>query len=162
MLTDFKTQHNNAVNSSQIHLRVSVSQSCPSLCNPMNYSPPGSCVHEIFQARILEWVAISFSRGSSQPKDRTRVSCTAGRFFTDWATREAWHITSVYLWYPVQHYEPANREKHKIVCLATMSPDCRVILKLSFSSMRWLVCHGKHSGWLMGTISQKPCQHHRT
>ena len=46
-------------------------------------------VHEIFQARILEWVAIAFSRGSSQPRDGTRVSCTAGRFFTDWATREA-------------------------------------------------------------------------
>ena len=46
-------------------------------------------VHEIFQARILEWVAIAFSRGSSQPRDGTRVSCTAGRFFTDWSTREA-------------------------------------------------------------------------
>ena len=52
----------------------------------MDYSPPGSSVHEIFQSRILEWVAISFSRGSSQPRDWTRVSCTAGRFFTDWAT----------------------------------------------------------------------------
>ena len=55
----------------------------------MDCSPPGSSVHEIFQARILEWVAISFSRGSSQPRDWTQVSCTAGRFFTDRATREA-------------------------------------------------------------------------
>ena len=55
----------------------------------MDCSPPGSSVHEIFQARILEWVAISFSRGSSQPRDRNQVSCIAGRFFTDWATREA-------------------------------------------------------------------------
>ena len=55
----------------------------------MDCSPLGSSIHEIFQARILEWVAISFSRGSSQPKDRSRVSCTAGRFFTEWATREA-------------------------------------------------------------------------
>ena len=54
----------------------------------MDCSPPGSSVHEIFQARIQEWVAISFSRGSSQPRDQTWVSCTAGRFFTDWATRE--------------------------------------------------------------------------
>ena len=54
----------------------------------MDCSPPGSPVHEIFQARILEWVAISFARGSSQPRDQTRVSCTAGRFFTDWDTRE--------------------------------------------------------------------------
>ena len=57
-------------------------QSCPTLCGPMDYSPPGFSVHGIFQARILEWVAISFSRRSSQPKDRTQVSYVAGRFFT--------------------------------------------------------------------------------
>ena len=51
----------------------------------MDCSPPGSSVHEIFQARILEWVAISLSRESSRP----RVSCTAGRFFINWAAREA-------------------------------------------------------------------------
>ena len=62
---------------------VSVTQSCPTLCNPKDFSPPGSSVHEIFQARILEWVAISFCRGSSQSRDQTQVSCTAGRFFTD-------------------------------------------------------------------------------
>ena len=61
-------------------------QSCPTLCDPMDYSPPGSSVYGIFQARMLEWVAISYSRGSSQPKDRTYVSCIAssafaGRFF---------------------------------------------------------------------------------
>ena len=55
----------------------------------MDCSPPGFSVYEIFQARILEWVAISCSRGSSPPRDRTGVSCTAGRFFTDSATREA-------------------------------------------------------------------------
>ena len=70
-------------------LGVLVAQLCPTLCNPMDCSPPGSSVPEIFQARILEWVAISFSRGSSQPRDRTQASCTAGRFFTNWATREA-------------------------------------------------------------------------
>ena len=68
---------------------VLVAQSCPTLCDPMDCSPPGSSVHEIFQARILEWVAISFCRGFSQLRDRTQVSCTAGRFFTHWATREA-------------------------------------------------------------------------
>ena len=55
----------------------------------MDSSLPGSSVHGILQARILEWVAISFSRRSSQPKDWTQVSCIAGRFFTNWATREA-------------------------------------------------------------------------
>ena len=52
----------------------------------MDCSLPGSSVRGIIQARILEWVAISFSRGSSQPRNRTWVSCIAGRFFTDWAT----------------------------------------------------------------------------
>ena len=69
-----------------------VAQSCLTLCDPTDHSPPGSSVHEIFQARILEWVAISISRGSSWPRDWTWVSCTAGRFFTDWATREAYLI----------------------------------------------------------------------
>ena len=50
-------------------------QSCPTLCDPLDCSPPGSSVHGIFQARILEWVAISYSRGSSWPRDQTRVSC---------------------------------------------------------------------------------------
>ena len=48
---------------------------CPTLCNPLNCSPPGSSVHGISQARILEWVAISFSRGSSWPRDRTSITC---------------------------------------------------------------------------------------
>ena len=55
----------------------------------MDCSLPGSSVHGILQARILEWVAFPFSRGSFQPKDWTQVSCIAGRFFTNWATREA-------------------------------------------------------------------------
>ena len=63
-----------------------VAQSCPTLCDPMDCSPPGSSVHGIFQARILEWVAISFSRGSSRPRDWTRVSCIVGRCFTIWAS----------------------------------------------------------------------------
>ena len=56
-------------------------QLCPTLCNPVNCSPPGSSVHRILQARILEWVTISFSRGSSRPRDQTRVSRTGGRRF---------------------------------------------------------------------------------
>ena len=66
-----------------------VAQSCPTLCDPMDSSLPDSAIHGIFQARILEWAAISFSRGSSQPRDQTRVSCIADRYFTVWATREA-------------------------------------------------------------------------
>ena len=52
-------------------------KSCPTLCNPMDYTVPG-----ILQARILEWAAFPFSRGSSQPRDRTQLSHIAGGFFT--------------------------------------------------------------------------------
>ena len=66
-----------------------VAQLCPTLWDPVDCSPPGSSVHGIFQARILEGVAISFSRGSSQARDGSQVSCIAGRRFILWATREA-------------------------------------------------------------------------
>ena len=65
-----------------------VAQSCPTLCNPMDCSLTGSSIHGVFQARVLEWVTISFSRGSSRPRDQTQVSCIGGRHFTIWATRE--------------------------------------------------------------------------
>ena len=65
-----------------------VAQSCPTPSDPMDCSPPGSSIHGSFQARVLEWVAISFSRGSFWPRDRIQVSCIAGRRFTLWATRE--------------------------------------------------------------------------
>ena len=63
---------------------VKVAQSCPTLCGPMDYT-----VHGILQARILEWVAFPFSRGSPQPRDWTQVSHIVGGFFTSWAAREA-------------------------------------------------------------------------
>ena len=65
-----------------------VAQSCPTLCDPVDCSPPSSSIHGILQARILEWVAISFSRGSSRPRNRTQVSRIAGRHFILWATKE--------------------------------------------------------------------------
>ena len=71
-----------------IRVKVKV-KSCPALCDPMDCSLPGSSLHGILQARVLEWVAISFSRGSSQSRDRTWVSCIPGRRFNLWATREA-------------------------------------------------------------------------
>ena len=71
-----------------------VTQSCLTLYDPVDCSPPSSSVHGLFQAGILEWVAISFSRGSSQPRDWTQVSRIAGRRFNLWATREA-HMISI-------------------------------------------------------------------
>ena len=72
-----------------VRVCVCVPQLCVTLWDPMDCSPPGSSVHGISQARILEWVAIPFSRGSSWPWDQMWVSCIAGRFFTVWATKEA-------------------------------------------------------------------------
>ena len=80
---------------SDVPCSCDVAQSCPTLCDPMDYSLPGSSVPEIFQARVLEWVAISFSRGSSWPRDRTWASRIAARRFTIWATREAYEYISV-------------------------------------------------------------------
>ena len=71
-------------------VKVNVTQLCPTLCDPIDYT-----VHEIAEARILEQAVFPFSRGSSQPRDQTQVPCTAGGFFTSWATREA-RLT--YMW----------------------------------------------------------------
>ena len=73
---------------------IEVTQSCLTLFDPMDCSLPHSSIHGIFQARVLEWVAISFSRGSSRPREWTQVSCIVGRRFTLWATRE-WLLAEV-------------------------------------------------------------------
>ena len=68
-------------------LKVKVTQLRLTLCTPMDYSTPSSSVHGVLQARILEWVATLFSRGSSWPRDRTQVTHITSRFFTVWATQ---------------------------------------------------------------------------
>ena len=78
----------------QMKVCALVAQSCPTLCDPTDCGPPGCSVRWILQARILEWVAIPFSRGSFRPRDRTEVSRTAGRLFTFWASREADRFTT--------------------------------------------------------------------
>ena len=69
--------------------QVLVIQSCLTLCDPMDCSLPGSSIHGILWARILAWVTMPSSRGSSRPRDQTWIFCIAGTFFTIWATREA-------------------------------------------------------------------------
>ena len=80
-------------------VRAQLLQSCPALCNAMDFSLPGSSGHGILQARILEWVAMVSSRGSSQPRDRTHaacISCTARIFFTHWVTwSQSWVFKAV-------------------------------------------------------------------
>ena len=77
-------------------MRAKSLQSRPTLCNPMDCSPPSSSVHGILQAGILKWVAMPSSRGSTQPRNRTRISygllCWQARFFTTNATWEAWYM----------------------------------------------------------------------
>ena len=83
-------------------VKVLVTQSCQILCDPTDCSPPGSSIHGVLQARILEWVSIPFCRGSFQPRDWTRIACIAGRLYTIWATREAprrGHICSFLSWW---------------------------------------------------------------
>ena len=64
-----------------------VTRSCPTLCDPMDYSPPGSPVHRVLQGRILEWVTISFSTGSSHTRDWT-IFCIGKQILFHWTTRE--------------------------------------------------------------------------
>ena len=84
----------------RLKVKVKATQSCLALCNSMNYTVLG-----ILQARILECVAISFSRGSSQHRDWAQVSCIAGRLFINWATRETkkywWSFCNYQQWGPV-------------------------------------------------------------
>ena len=101
-------------------LKVLVAQSCLTLCNPIDCSPPGSSVDGILQVRILEWVAISFPRGSSWPRDWTHVSCIAGRFFIVWATGKVpqsytkkvfmVHLKSK-IWFTVFFFDKYGREE---------------------------------------------------
>ena len=87
MLLYSRNQHNIVKQFSESESLVA--QSCPTLCNPMDCSPPDSSANGILQARILEWVAIPFSRGSSWTRDQTWLYSIESRFFTVWATREA-------------------------------------------------------------------------
>ena len=91
---------------------MKVTQSCPTLCNPIDYT-----VHGILQARILEWVAYPFSRGSSWPRNQTRVSYITGRLFTSWVTREVNKLCPT-LWDPMD-------------CSMTGFPDFRYLLEFA-------------------------------
>ena len=125
---------------------VKLLQLYPTLCDPMDYSTPGSSVHGILQARILEWVAVSSSRGSSQPRDQTCVSCIVGRFFTtepsSWLyftnvlSNPAGRIHSVAIFKALQ-----ARRRHSVHILAwPMLQEITLLLQgLSDYSLLW--CH---------------------
>ena len=73
----------------KVKMKVSVAQLCPTVCNPMDCSPAGSSIYGILQARIMDWIVISFSRVSYQSRDQNKVSHIASRFFFIWAPQEA-------------------------------------------------------------------------
>ena len=121
-------------------------------CDPMDCSPQGSSIHGILQARILEWVAISFSRGSSQPKDWTLVSCIAGRRFNLLATREAlmaFICWGTFLLYPICWYQHHKWILNFFKCFCTSIE--MIIWFLSF--ILWM----SHIGWF--AESMKPSLH---
>ena len=104
----------------------SIARLCPTHCNPMDCSLPGSSVHGIFQDRTLEWIAFSFSRGSSQPSNQTQASRIAGGFSASWATREAQspQITT-------QIRDANHNQWHTYCFFQSLSWRCRLILSLS-------------------------------
>ena len=121
-------------------VKVLVIQLCPTLWDPIDCSPTGSFVHGIFQARILEWFAISFSRGSSWPRIQTWVSCIAGRFFIVWATREAvngwpslnpcsWHNEHQFSNFPISYNHLEMFEKSQCPRYITISKWFQCIAK---------------------------------
>ena len=107
-------------------------QSCLTLCNPSHHSPPDFSVHGILQASILQWVAISFFRRSSRPRDRTQASYMAGRFFTVWPTKEA-HLD---IYWKLKQRKPKQNPHIMNECVLTM-------LWLSSWNHLWRFSHGQ-------------------
>ena len=105
-----------------LKVKVKVAQSGLTLCDPMDYT-----VHGILQARILEWVAFPFSSGSSQPRNWTRVSCIAGRFFTNWAIRDGFTWGQLQI---LSHPFPLSQ----IACLLTSTSHIGVLLPENWHS----------------------------
>ena len=126
---------------------MKVTQLCLTLCYPMDYR-----VHGILQARILEWVAVPFSRGSSQPRDWTQVSCTAGEFFTIWATREAPTLsqTASHVLRALPRERASVISCFKFLCLldslfpsSVLHPEASVFCQAHITLSRKQKCHSK-------------------
>ena len=128
-------------------------QLCPTLCDSMDYSPPGSSVHGILQARILEWVAIPFSRGSSWPRDQIWVFCIAGRLFTIWVTREDFKCShcGLQIWFRSKHSLSVKKKNRKLQCKADEA-GCweykHKILNFENALSYYTHTHTKASWWL--------------
>ena len=104
-----------------------VTQSCPTLCNPIDCSLPGSLSLGILQARILEWVAMPSSMGSSQSRNQTQVFHVAGRFFTVWTLREAHFNISACILKKGLHYPDFRTQVHLFWVLSCFPPNGAVL-----------------------------------
>ena len=122
-----------------------VAQLSPTVCDPMDCSPSGSSVPGIVQARILEWVVIPFSRGSSPPRNGTRVSCITGRFFTAWATREARKRVRDDILWNCREEISSIWELDQLVQFLTLLP--RVCNIQTYGEMREAVLSGQTKAW---------------
>ena len=138
-------------------------QLCPTLCEPMDCSPPGSSVHRIFQARKLDWVAISSSRGSSWPKDWTSVSCITGGFFTNWAaklgrTRSRWVVKCLVLFSCSGSQLMSLVKRHSpfsSMILTSETDEMKSLLKLLKCSEVWGLLEDKYlKQWLSASEFQ--------
>ena len=132
------------------HCVCLVDPSCLTLCDPLDYSPPGSSVQRILQARVLERVAIPFFRESSWPRGRTQVSCTAGRSFTVWTTIEApssllcysscwWELTWDWPW-----GELLSHQHNSLLQIIPSSPPSPSLTRYPHHSSEWLFQFLKH------------------
>ena len=152
-----------------VKVKVLVAQSCLTLCDPMDCSPPGCSVRGIHQARILEWVAIPFSRGSSQPRDWTQVSCIARRFFQLWDmciqgmyVGEYWDVmqnTLITVDWCLKCWNSLNMQQTFMLLLTCQTP-CHPSLPHSFILLKNIRCPigGKHPAQSYGGTKtyQKP------
>ena len=139
-----------------LKVKVLVGQSRPTLCHPMDCTPPASSVYEIFQARALEWMAIPYSRGTSQPKDRTWVSHTAGRFFAICATREAlWDTSPPYsqsVGFPNKVAIPCpNNSSLRFIDFSWVSSSSDLV---TVPGLRLHLCGWGCKRWKQGSLSQ--------
>ena len=117
----------------------------------MDCSLPGSSVHGISQARVLEWVAIPFCRGSSRPRDQTQFSCIKGKFFTIWATREA-SMIKVLCFVLFCFWRPYHLEIQAKVFIGDMAWCLGFTLKYPVKGLPW---------WLSGKEFTCQCRRHR-
>ena len=137
----------------ELKVKVIVTQSCLTFCNPIDYSPPGFSVHGILQARILEWTAMPSSRGPSWPRSRTWISCIAGGLFTIWATRQAQILTGVSLkntnrnmgW--LSHNKCHFRVKHLYKCYYFTYISSIIFIMPLWASVGIIYWHTKKLRW---------------